>query len=404
MRESFCLILPIVFIFLLSNSGCFSPEFEEVPISSISEDKPVHLEIDDSVEHYQYDLSAVFDSVSFVRLSSDSSALVSFISQVLVKDSLIFVVDCFTTSSVKRFSMTGTYLGDVGRKGRGPGEYVQPTFVEIKDNEVIVWDQYTQRLTYYDLAGRYMKHLDINRFSLKFRQFDSNRIMFNSVNSDNQAPIRDYTLFVCDSLSNLVSRGMRRKKETYDSMWYFHNFFSKDDSLFYHPVYCDTIYSILPDYTAKASYYIDFGEKAVPERLRSGKHRKELQQEQSGTRFSFLLGDFYLMDDYLLFKYTIQHKEYTGLYSSRTNKLVTFHSFSAVDPHFLPVLFNNISTSTKDAFVGYFFPAQMTSITSTVNPAEREDWEKLLGKERTELLYSMKSDDNPIITFFYPSF
>ena len=345
-------------------------------------------------------VETIFDSVSFVRLSNKPEAILGGVNQLIINDSLLIIRDCYSTKSVKIFSLSGDYLRRIGNYGRGPGEYMQPTYMQLTpDGNILIWDQFLRKLSCYDLAGKFLYAANVPFFCLKFYRFGNSRYMFNSVNSDNDKfkAIINYSLFECNDRMEPVYRGLYRKKGTYESFLTDHNFFDRDSILYYHPIYCDTIYSVRPDRTIKAEFAFDFGRQTVPERLRKGKRRKEVRREQSLEKYSFMSGDFYLTDHYLHFGYTRAHRQFNGIYSFDTGELVTFFRREG----FFPIPFLNIVCSTDNAFVGYFFPALVLQHIQGWDKADYDKLVKQFGQKMVDLGLSLQNEDNPVITFFY---
>jgi hypothetical protein len=60
--------------------------------------------------------------------------------------------------SVQWYGRNGDFKGVIGRRGRGPGEYVAPTGVVVSDDMVVVHDPTLGRLLYFDaVTGRFAK-------------------------------------------------------------------------------------------------------------------------------------------------------------------------------------------------------------------------------------------------------
>jgi hypothetical protein len=57
--------------------------------------------------------------------------------------------------SVKLFSKEGTYLGEIGRAGRGPGEFDQPSSLAGHAENLFVADAFNHRVQVMDAEGRY---------------------------------------------------------------------------------------------------------------------------------------------------------------------------------------------------------------------------------------------------------
>jgi hypothetical protein len=59
---------------------------------------------------------------------------------------------------IKVFDKSGNYITTIGRKGQGPGEFGQITNIQITpENELMVHDRYTRRLSLFSLDGKYLR-------------------------------------------------------------------------------------------------------------------------------------------------------------------------------------------------------------------------------------------------------
>ncbi len=70
-------------------------------------------------------------------------------------DRNIYVVDS-TAHSIKLFDKDGNYLKDIGRKGKGPGEFVAPTEMAIIEDKIVVCS--FGRLSYFTLEGNFINY------------------------------------------------------------------------------------------------------------------------------------------------------------------------------------------------------------------------------------------------------
>lgn len=393
-------------IFLLG--GCFGPSKEtseeqnDLSISKmeVCRDSFRTIQVNHDRELSSFNVEEIFDSVSFIRLSSEAEATIGAIDQIILLDSALVVRDTYTSKSVKMFSKSGQFMRPIGGPGRGPGEYIEPTFMELYDNKIAIYDQFMRRIQFYNLEGKFLKSVAFPFYSMRFHIFSDNQYLFNSISCDNDdfKPIVNYSIFETDSTGKFISRGFYRKKNTYESLVNQHNFFPKDSMVYYHPVYNDTIYSIHRDGSIKVEFAVDFGDRTVPEKYRNGKHKRDLRKAQASTKYLFMNGDFYLTKDYLHFSYSRAHHKCDCIYSFSTGKLVTFGKRYG----FFPLFFANITGSTENAFIGYIFPIMVTNDLAGWKKLPYDSLVKQFGRPRTDLGLSMQNEDNPIITFFYP--
>jgi len=69
----------------------------------------------------------------------------------------IYVVD-MKENHISKFDKNGGFLRMIGREGQGPGEFQQITNIQITpENELMVHDRYTFRLTFFSLDGNYLR-------------------------------------------------------------------------------------------------------------------------------------------------------------------------------------------------------------------------------------------------------
>jgi len=67
----------------------------------------------------------------------------------------IYVVDA-EAHEVRAFSKAGVFLGTLGRKGQGPGEFDTPAGLDARDGRLFVADRFNSRVQILDKAGKYL--------------------------------------------------------------------------------------------------------------------------------------------------------------------------------------------------------------------------------------------------------
>lgn len=158
-----------------------------------------------------YNVENIFDSVTYIRLSNDKDAVIGAVNQIIMLDSMIAIRDTYSSKSVKLFSITGQYIRTIGNQGRGPGEYIEPTFMQLIENDIAISDQYTQQILLYTLDGKFKRSYRVPFFAMKFHIFGPNQFLFNTINSDSKET-KDYPVFETDSTFNITKTAFYRKK------------------------------------------------------------------------------------------------------------------------------------------------------------------------------------------------
>lgn len=69
--------------------------------------------------------------------------------------------------AIRRFDSAGTYLGQLGREGEGPGEFKYPQGMrQLADGEVAVWDDGQIRVSFFTPAGEFLRSFTPQTFMI----------------------------------------------------------------------------------------------------------------------------------------------------------------------------------------------------------------------------------------------
>ena len=75
------------------------------------------------------------------------------------KEGNIYILD-LKDAQVKKYDHDGLFVGNIGRKGQGPGEFNRPNLLEIDSfNQILVSDPYQRRFIFMERDGNYIKSL-----------------------------------------------------------------------------------------------------------------------------------------------------------------------------------------------------------------------------------------------------
>jgi len=143
-------IFVLIFIFY---AGCSNPSHIEV--LTIKQDKIKEI------SNISFDDKSFIDSCLFIPLETSVQSLIGYINQIEIIDNKFFILD-ERSVRLKVFDHNGKFLYDVGRKGRGPGEYIAPMsfFVNNKEKKIGIID--IAHVHEYNLEGVYLKSISIN--------------------------------------------------------------------------------------------------------------------------------------------------------------------------------------------------------------------------------------------------
>lgn len=106
------------------------------------------------------------NSLRIIPLETNDSVLIGEVQQVIVRDSFMLVVNYERPKVVRMFSRDGNFIREIGKQGRGPGEYLFVGCVDINDNkkEILVHDDDNFRIMIYDYMGNYLRTIPTNMY------------------------------------------------------------------------------------------------------------------------------------------------------------------------------------------------------------------------------------------------
>jgi hypothetical protein len=69
---------------------------------------------------------------------------------------------------IKKYNPEGQFLGNIARKGRGPGEFVRVASMQIFDNQLMVYDADLMRISFFDTESREL----VRSFQLEYNSWE----------------------------------------------------------------------------------------------------------------------------------------------------------------------------------------------------------------------------------------
>jgi hypothetical protein len=106
-------------------------------------------------------MSELFSEIRYLPLETNPNCLIGYMNiPVFGKD--ILVNSHGGGGNIYRFSGDGKFLNEIGKKGRGPGEYVDNCDVRLIGDTVFVVSNFTNNIICYSLKGAFLKNYHLN--------------------------------------------------------------------------------------------------------------------------------------------------------------------------------------------------------------------------------------------------
>lgn len=138
----------MMIIVVVPFAGVSQPDKEKLPVVNIS---------GGFANHQKVNLSKIAKSVRYVKLETTPESYISSVSKAIFTDDQIIVLD-EQSNNLLRFDNEGRFLGAIGRSGRGPGEYVRVTQVEVNQGNktIYVFDFAQGKVLKFNLEGKFI--------------------------------------------------------------------------------------------------------------------------------------------------------------------------------------------------------------------------------------------------------
>lgn len=149
----------------------------------------------------------IVNNVRAVVLEETEHSIIGHIDKMMYDRGRFYVLDRKMNKGIYVFNSDGSFLFNIGRVGRGHGEYIEPTDFVIADTLVLVLDEFGKKFVRYGLDGTYRGQNRLNAVFTNIACTENGRlIMAKAGDNSNQNELRDYELFQIDIEGNILRK------------------------------------------------------------------------------------------------------------------------------------------------------------------------------------------------------
>jgi hypothetical protein len=359
---------------------------ETVALYTIDVDKLTHQET--------VYTSSFFKNVRTVILEDHDDALIGEIQYIQVFDDYILIFDFFIAKKLFVFDKNGKFLRQIGKTGRGPGEYIQiiDFCIDPERREIYLLDTGTRKALKYNLdTGEYISSIDLpkNDVSPYLIAFAYDKLYL-KINYYGQKEENDNLLMEFDPETGKYTDCISSKKWNLDwdgSVYPSFSFFSsKQPPLRYAELFMNTVFAIEKD---SIYPYFTINTKDWTKKIKYEEYDK-------GVTRGYYIHNYFEYKDYihLRYQYDYKLKKYTVVYNKKTDE-AKIYDYSQNDlvlskgrrePYYYYVDYQT-SKAYEFAYLWEFI-------------SDKYEFAPGLDK-REELLKLLKSDKERIVIFEY---
>jgi hypothetical protein len=299
------------------------------------------------------------EDVRFIPIETDSLNLIGGIDKISVYNDDYYILDKWQTKTLWRVDRQGKLLNKIGRVGRGPGEFIEPTDFTVNSSGIIVLDHYARRLLFYDFDGTFRKETPLQFIITAITSMKDEGLIF-AITGDNRRnkTIVNREFVIINTEGELIHSGIINKYRlnySRDNM----SLQLGDKIVYYRPMH-NIIYGITSDGAIQERFKINIGDSPLPsdyEKKCSGDYENFMDDYMG--KYSYFSGVYSETNRHLLFTterpgralfWTIYQKD-TGA-TATGSMTVAFGGGKPLTPEaFIPFGFNSLF-SDGDDFVG----------------------------------------------------
>ncbi len=379
--------------------------FLQIALLSFAQTKPITIKC--KVSDAKVNVSDVFSSVDFIKLETPKDSLLTYPADIQLVDDYLIIFD--GTRKIYIYTKDGKFVRQIGRFGRGPGEYVQLADMMVdKQNHLIeIYEDFTRRILVYDFNGKFIKTNNGFVASSIGKDNKGNYLYFSEYyglhGKDVKEPL-DTEVLLADAKGNTLSTFKNDfipwgKFQAAANASCIKEFAGE---LYLNSQRSCTIYK-LDNLRLKPFYQVDFGEKSVPEKYLSV--GQELDKETYKTlqsKYITEVWEFEQTDKNVYFKFHVGKIIYHVFYNKKQAKSIVVPTTSFVNDLAF-VNFYSVNGTVGNKVIGYVsaidFKKQMDDYLGKLS-AEKVSEFKSSNPKLYDIYQNTTIDDNPIITIY----
>lgn len=298
-------------------TGCGAPQSAD---HRIDESRATTIKI--ATNNDTPDLDSIVRNHKFTRLETSEECLVGEVYKLSCRNEKYYILNRHLQKALFVFDEEGKFRNRIGRRGRGPGEFIEPTDFIVSDSTVTVFDMFGHKLLYYNPDGTFIRSV---RLPYSIYEIESGRdgSVIYAVGGDNSKcdSLKNYELLEIGPEGDIRAKVYKNKYSMDFSNKYDLQGF--DEDVIYKKAFRPAVY-MLRDKNLYAKYIFDIPSHALPgdyEKLCRGNFERFIKQYRD--EYTYFNGQFWETDRYAGIGITAKRMPYLVVYDKDTHRTVS---------------------------------------------------------------------------------
>lgn len=298
-------------------AGC-----DTMPVAEQSIDNTQATVIEVDVNNDFLNLDSVVCDYGFTRLETSDECLIGEVSKLSFRNDKYYILDRHRRKALFVFDKDGKFRNCIGRRGRGPGEFIEPTDFIVSDSTVMVFDMFGHKFLCYDLDGTFVKSVPLIYTVYEIEPGRDGAVIY-AVSGDNAKTdsLKGYELFGIDREGRILSKIHKNRYTMNFSNEYDLQCFNGD--VIYKKALRPAVYRPGDD-KLYAKYIFDISSHALPadyEKVCRGDFGRFIKKFRD--EYTYFNGQFWETDRYAGIGITGKRMPYLVIYDKQTQQTVS---------------------------------------------------------------------------------
>ena len=297
-------------------TGCGAPQSAD----RIDESRATTIKI--ATNNGTPDLDSIVRNHKFTLLETSEECLVGEVYKLSCRNKKYYILDRHLQKALFVFDEEGKFRNRIGRRGRGPGEFIEPTDFIVSDSTVTVFDMFGHKLLYYNPDGTFIRSVRLP-YSIYEIESGGDGSAIYAVGGDNSKcdSLKNYELLEIGPEGDIRAKVYKNKYSMDFSNKYDLQGF--DEDVIYKKAFRPAVY-MRRDKKLYAKYIFDIPSHALPgdyEKLCRGNFERFIKQYRD--EYTYFNGQFWETDRYAGIGITAKRMPYLVVYDKDTHRTVS---------------------------------------------------------------------------------
>lgn len=287
-------------------------------------------------------LSDIASSIQYVKLETNDRCMFAHPFIEYVSENAFYIGD--THRHLYKFDKNGNYIREIGKIGKGPGEYLHITDVIVnpENNQIYILDNTQRKIIQYELNGEFQKELKLPLSTGSFSLMNDCFVLWNPPWGFVDMNYCYFLTFI--DLNGKIVKHINRTNNNNDfrgGLVTTTDFYMVDKNIYIKDTYCDTVFQINSDYNVTPHFIISQGQLKMTRKMSEDIWLREKYMNDYISQLFFLetkrlmLYSFFI-ENYFLLIYDKQLKAFIHKTEGTSKKYATIRNDIDNGPAFSP--------------------------------------------------------------------